>query len=121
VVRNEADFELYRMQAEIAKVLGNPVRLRVLNLIGDREVAYGALLDDLGVSKANLSQHLAILRKAGVVAVRRDGVHVHYRLTLPEITGLCAAMRDLLAKHLDHDGRQGKRLMRRVRRLDAGR
>jgi len=117
----QADVELYRMQAEIAKVLGNPVRLRALNLIGDREVAYGALLDDLGVSKANLSQHLAILRKAGVVSVRRDGVHVYYRLTLPEITSLCAAMRELLAKHLDANGRQGQRLSRRVRRLDVGR
>ncbi|MBI2159186.1 MAG: winged helix-turn-helix transcriptional regulator [Candidatus Rokubacteria bacterium] len=118
---SRADAELYRMQAEIAKVLGNPVRLRVLSLIGDREVAYGALLDDLGVSKANLSQHLAILRRAGVVSVRRDGVHVHYRLTLPEIKDLCSAMRDILAKHLDANGRQGQRLIRRVRRLDVGR
>lgn len=121
MVQSETDVELYRMQAEIARVLGNPVRLRVLTLIGDREVAYGALLDDLGVSKANLSQHLAILRNAGVVSVRRDGVHVYYRLTLPEIKDLCAAMRDLLAKHLDANGRQGKRLIRRVRRLRGGR
>ncbi|MBI4635568.1 MAG: winged helix-turn-helix transcriptional regulator [Candidatus Rokubacteria bacterium] len=108
------DIELYRMQAEIAKVLGNPVRLRILNRIGDREVPYGALLDDLGVSKANLSQHLAILRKAGVVAVRRDGIHVHYRLTLPEIKDLCSAMREILAKHLTESARQGRLLMRRA-------
>ena len=67
------DVELYRMQAEIAKTLGHPLRLRILNLIGGREVAYGALLDDLGVSRANLSQHLAILRKAGIVSVPRLG------------------------------------------------
>ena len=109
----QADFELYRMQAEIAKVLGNPLRLRILNLIGGREVAYGALLDDLGVSKGNLSQHLAILRRSGVVSVRRDGVHVHFRLTFPEIKDLCSTMRDILAKHLNERGRQGKLLMRR--------
>jgi ArsR family transcriptional regulator len=102
------------MQAEIAKVLGNPVRLRVLDLIGDREVAYGAILDDLGISKANLSQHLAILRKAGIVSVRRDGVHVHYRLTFPEIKDLCSAMREILARHLAESGRQGRLLMRRA-------
>jgi ArsR family transcriptional regulator len=107
-----AELDLYRMQAEIARVLGNPVRLRILNLIGDREVAYGALLDDLGVSRANLSQHLAILRKAGVVSVRREGVHVHYRLTFPEIKDLCSTMRGILAKHLNESGRQGKLLMR---------
>lgn len=115
MVQRESEIELYRMQAGIAKVLANPVRLRVLNLIGGREVAYGALLDDLGVSKANLSQHLAILRHAGVVSVRRDGVHVYYRLTFPEIKDLCSAMRDILAKHLAASGRQGRRLMRRER------
>ena len=100
------------MQAEIAKVLGNPIRLRILNLIGGREVAYGALLDDLGISKANLSQHLSILRKAGIVAVRRDGVHGFYRLTFPEIKELCSAMRDILARHLDEAGRHRRLLMR---------
>lgn len=109
---SRTDLELYRMQAEIARVLGSPVRLRILNLIGDREVAYGALLDDLGVSKANLSQHLAILRKAGIVSVRRDGVHVSYRLTFPEIKDLCATMREVLARHLRESGRQGRRLAR---------
>ncbi len=102
------------MQAEIAKVLGNATRLRILNRIGGREVAYGDLLDALKVSKTNLSQHLAILRKAGLVAVRREGVHVHFRLTLPEITELCTAMRDLLAKHLTENARQGRQLMRRA-------
>jgi ArsR family transcriptional regulator len=113
-VDRQADLELYRMQAEIAKVLANPVRLRILTLIGDREVANGALLADLGVSRANLSQHLALLRRAGVLAVRREGIHVYYRLTFPEIKDLCASMREILAKHLTESGRQGRRLMRRV-------
>lgn len=115
MARGGADLDVYRMQAEMAKALGNAVRLRILHLIGDREVAYGALLDDLGVSKANLSQHLAVLRRAGVVSVRRTGVHVHYRLTFPEIRDLCSAMRDLLAKHLDHSARQRRRLLRDAR------
>jgi ArsR family transcriptional regulator len=88
------------MQAGMARVLGHPLRLRVLHLIGGHEVAYGALLDRLTVPKANLSQHLAVLRRAGIVAVRRDGAHVYYRLTLPEITQLCASMRAILDKHL---------------------
>jgi ArsR family transcriptional regulator len=114
VQKRQAEIELYRMQAEIAKVVANPVRIRILDRIGSDEVAYGALLDDLGVSKTNLSQHLGILRTAGLVSVRRDGAYVYYRLTLPEITKLCGAMRDLLAKHLAERGRQGKLLLRRV-------
>jgi ArsR family transcriptional regulator len=110
----QVELELYRMQAEIAKVLANPTRLRILSLIGDGEAPNGALLEALGVSKPNLSQHLAILRRAGVVSVRREGLHVYYRLTFPEIKDLCSAMREILARHLAETGRQGKRLMRRV-------
>jgi ArsR family transcriptional regulator len=108
------DQRLFEMQAEIAKVLANPTRLRILNRIGAGEVAHGTLLAELGVSKTNLSQHLAILRKGGVLAVRREGVHVHYRLTFPEIKDLCSAMRDILAKYLAENGRQGRLLMRRA-------
>lgn len=110
----QTEHRLFELQAEMAKVLANPTRLRILSRIGSGEVAYGALLDDLGVSKANLSQHLAILRKGGVVAVRRDGVHVHYRLTHPEIKDLCSAMRGILAKHLTEHARQGRLLRRRA-------
>ncbi len=108
------DARLLQMQAEIAKVLANPIRLQILNRIGAGEVSYAALLSELKISKTNLSQHLAILRKGGVVSVRREGVHVHFRLAFPEIKELCAKMRDILARHLAESGRQGKLLMRRV-------
>jgi ArsR family transcriptional regulator len=106
------DRALYRMQAEIAKVLANPIRLRILSLIGDGEVANATLLDELGISRANLSQHLMLLRRAGIVTERREAVRVYYRLAFPEIKDLCATMREILAKHLTERGRQGRRLMR---------
>jgi ArsR family transcriptional regulator len=112
--RQGPEFELYRMQAEIAKVMANPVRLRILTLIGHREIANTSLLDELGISKANLSQHLALLRRAGIIHVRREGLHVFYRLTVPEIMDLCAAMRGVLTKHLAQSARRGKELMRRA-------
>ena len=113
-MRRQSDLVLYQMQADIAKVLANPVRLRILDQIGTGEVAHGTLLSRLGISKTNLSQHLAILRKGGILSVRREGVHVHYRMTYPEIKELCSAMRGILAKHLNETGRQAKLLMRRV-------
>ena len=110
----QEELELYRMQAEIAKVLANPVRLRILTLMGHGEVANGALLDELGISKPNLSQHLALMRRAGLLTVRRDGLRVFYRLTFPEIKAICSSMRQILARHLTESARQGKRLMRRA-------
>jgi DNA-binding transcriptional ArsR family regulator len=111
---DEDDLEIYRMQAEIAQVLANPVRLRILKLIGRGEVPNGVLLENLGISKANLSQHLALLRRAGVVSIRRAGLHVFHRLAVPEIDDLCSSMRDILAKRLAESARKGKRLMRRA-------
>jgi ArsR family transcriptional regulator len=110
----DADLTVYEMQAEIAKALANPIRLRVLHLIGARELSYATLLAELGISKTNLSQHLAVLRKSGVLRVRRDGVHVHYRLTYPEIQGLCQTMREILVKHLGAAGRHARTLMRQA-------
>ncbi|HET8577622.1 MAG TPA: metalloregulator ArsR/SmtB family transcription factor [Methylomirabilota bacterium] len=110
----QTDARLFQMQAEIAKVLANPTRLQILNRIGRGEVSYATLLRELGVSKTNLSQHLAILRKGGIITVRREGIPVYCRLTFPEIKDLCSAMRSILAKHLRESGRQGRLLMRRV-------
>lgn len=113
-MRRQADLRLYQMQAEIAKVLAHPVRLRILDQIGAGEARHGALASRLGISKTNLSQHLAVLRKGRVLTARRDGIHVYYRLTYPEIKELCSAMRGVLAKHLSETGKQAKLLMRRV-------
>ena len=112
----DAELHLYQLQADIAKALANPVRLRVLDLIGGREVSYAALLAGLGISKTNLSQHLAILRKSAVLAVRREGRHVFYRLRYPEIKSVCGTMRGVLAKHLAAGGRQARRARMLTRR-----
>jgi DNA-binding transcriptional ArsR family regulator len=106
--------DVYQMQAEIAKVLANPVRLRIVHRIGAGEVPYGQLLAELGISKTNLSQHLGVLRRGGLVTDRRHAGRMYFRLTYPEITDLCAAMRDILVKHLSENGRQGRILLRRV-------
>lgn len=108
------DGDLFEMQADIARALANPTRLRILSLIGSREVPYRTLLRELGVSKANLSQHLAVLRRDGVVTMRRDGAHTFCRLTFPEIKDLCATMRNILARRLDGSSRQARLLRRRA-------
>jgi ArsR family transcriptional regulator len=113
-VGRRTDDDLFEMQADIARALANPTRLRILSLIGSREVPYRTLLRGLGISKANLSQHLSILRRDGVVAMRRDGVHTHCRLTFPEIKDLCATMRNILTRRLDDGGRQARLLRRRA-------
>lgn len=107
---------IYRIQAEILKALANPVRLEILNLIGRNEVPFAKLLQSLGIPKTNLSQHLAVLRKAQIVVDRRDGVNMLYRLAYPEIADACHSVGEALAKHFINVGEQAKVLLRQAAR-----
>jgi ArsR family transcriptional regulator len=107
--------DLFELQANIAKALGHPTRLRILDVVGRREVSYATLLGKLGLGKANLSQHLAVLRASAVLTVRREGRAVFYRLRYPEIKTICETMRGVLATHLRAERVQAGVLMRRVR------
>lgn len=74
--------------SDILKVIANPHRLLMLcKLIGD-EVSVGDLAEDLGVRDAVASQHLSILRRSGVVATRREGQTIYYKLADPRIRSL---------------------------------
>lgn len=115
IVRQSEDKRIYQLQASIVKALAHPLRLEILHLLGDREVASGELLSRLGVAKAKLSQHLAVLRQRGIVTDRREGVHVFYRLTHPEIEKACQAVQEVLARHLKETGREARVLLGRVR------
>jgi ArsR family transcriptional regulator len=92
--------ELYRIQADVLKTLSNPKRLEIVHLLagGPREV--GKLAEELGISQPNVSQHLAIMRSAGVVEAERDGREVRYRLADPEIIVACETMRGVLMRRL---------------------
>ena len=74
---------LYQLKAEFFKTLGHPARIRVLELLGEREHAVSELLPEVGVEPANLSQQLAVLRRAGLVVTRKEGSAVYYSLTSP--------------------------------------
>jgi ArsR family transcriptional regulator len=87
---------LYQLKAEFFKTLGHPARIRVLELLSEREHAVAEMLPEVGVEAANLSQHLAVLRRAGLVATRREGSSVVYSLTSPEVAELLRVARQIL-------------------------
>ena len=87
---------LYKLKAEFFKTLGHPARIRVLELLvaGDKSVA--ELLPAVGLESSNLSQQLAVLRRASVVDAHRDGNTVIYSITTPDIAELLMAARKVL-------------------------
>lgn len=91
-LRPDLDLDRFRATAEICRALTDPKRLALLDQLRDGERSAGALAAALGCTAANASQHLAVLRHAGLVASRRDGTSIHYRLTSPEILAACDAV-----------------------------
>jgi ArsR family transcriptional regulator len=77
--------------------LSDRTRLRLLNLIDGREVCVCYFVEILGQSQPKISRHLAYLRRAGVVAARREGKWVHYKIVVPENTGAAKILRETLA------------------------
>jgi DNA-binding transcriptional ArsR family regulator len=87
---------LHQLKSEFFKTLGHPLRIRVLELLSEREYSVGELLPLVGVEPSNLSQQLAVLRRAGLVASRREGSTAYYALTSPRIAELLAVARGIL-------------------------
>ena len=96
------DRKLYEMQAQLCKTLSNPKRLEILDILkGEGEITVNALAEALEIPKANTSQHLAVLRQAGVVNTRRDGINVFYSLRSDRISEACALTRQILVERLE--------------------
>jgi ArsR family transcriptional regulator len=91
-----AERDLYERQAVLCRAFANPTRIHLLDLLGRGEVGASELQKNLGISKANLSQHLSVLRAAGVVKTRRDGKRLLCQLAAPEIKQACLQMRNIL-------------------------
>ena len=88
----KAQFEL----ARFFQALGDPTRLRLLNLMGDREICVCYFVEILDSPQPKISRHLAYLRNAGIVAARREGKWMHYRIVMPPHRGAAQVLKQTL-------------------------
>jgi ArsR family transcriptional regulator len=79
------------------QALGDNTRLRLLNLMADQEICVCYFVEILGQAQPKISRHLAYLRSAGIVAARREGKWMHYRIAMPENLGAAQVLRQTLA------------------------
>jgi ArsR family transcriptional regulator len=79
------------------QALGDMTRLRLLNLMGDREICVCYFVEILEQGQPKISRHLAYLRRAGIVETRREGKWMHYRILMPENPGAAQLLRETLA------------------------
>lgn len=89
---------LYERQAQVCKAFANASRIHILDLLARKERSLSELQIALGVSKANLSQHMSILRSVGAVVTRRKGKQVYCALAFPEIKQTCMLIREVLRR-----------------------
>jgi ArsR family transcriptional regulator len=88
------------LKAEFFKTLGHPARIRVLELLSEREHSVAEMLPEVGIEASHLSQQLAVLRRANLVVSRKEGSTVYYALTSPHVAQLLAVARQILTSVL---------------------
>jgi DNA-binding transcriptional ArsR family regulator len=91
---------LYLAKAEFFKALAHPARIRVLELLSEREYAVSEMLPEVGLEAAHLSQQLSVLRKMNLVVTRKEGSTVFYSLVSPQVAELLAVARRILTEVL---------------------
>ncbi len=92
--------QIYSQVARIGKVVGHGHRLELLEYLAQGERTVEALAKLTGLSVANTSQHLRVMRQSGLVEARKDGLYVYYSLADDEIVRLLSSMRKLAESHL---------------------
>lgn len=91
---------LFELQADICKTLASPKRLEIISVLKDGEKSVGELVEILGVPKANVSQHLSVMRHKGILKSRRDGVNIYYSITNAKVVKACTLMKEVLTEQL---------------------
>lgn len=93
--------DLHRFKADYLKAMAHPVRIRVLEILRDGEVAVADVQTQVDADVANISQHLAVLRRAGIVTARKTGLNVLYSVRDTEVFTILDALRTVFSHRLD--------------------
>lgn len=113
-----ADSKAIEEIADLLKVLGHPLRLKIINLVASQEFAVGEIENKTGISQPTLSQQLAIVRNAGLVKTRRESKQVYYSLDTNRVALICDTLGWIRADDDAHKTIQSKVV--RQRKLGSG-
>ena len=98
---NDTEGRVFTLAAELFAVLATPIRLRILSALCEQEKSVNQLLMEIDTTQPNLSQHLAVLFKTGVLAKRKDGTQVIYRVQSEKAVALCRSVCTQIAIEMD--------------------
>jgi DNA-binding transcriptional ArsR family regulator len=103
---------MYELHADLCKIFSNAKRLEIIESLKDQEMSASELIARTGLSKANLSQHMSVLKLKGVILTRREGVNIYYRIANPKILEACHLIREILFEQFREKGKMVSGLRR---------
>jgi ArsR family transcriptional regulator len=99
------DRTLYELQSDVCKTLASPKRIEILNALKEGEKTVSELVEILGVPKANVSQHLAVMRHKGILKFRREGINMYYSVSNRKVIEACLLMKEVLMEQMKEKGK----------------
>ena len=99
------DDRVYRMKAEIIKAIAHPIRLAVLDSVQAGEKCVCDIAEEVGAERSNVSRHLSVLVKAGVLSCRKDGLNVFYKLRCACVLDFLECATRVLKQNVDEEVR----------------
>ena len=112
-MNKQMEEKMFQMHAEVCKSMANPTRLKIMNSLREGEKSVEELLEKLKLPKANLSQHLSVLRHRRIVSTRRDGLNIYYKVANPKMIRACDILREVLLEQLQEGGQLMKVAIRK--------
>lgn len=91
-----------KMTAELLKVLGHPVRVKILRMLSQGELCVCNMIEEIDIEQSNFSQHLGILKKQGLIDSRKDGQRVIYWIAYPSVIKLLEVAEQILSEQIGH-------------------
>ena len=105
MVEQRTEDRVFDSVAELFAVLSTPIRLKIISAVCNGEKNVSELLGEIETTQPNMSQHLNMLYRSGVLAKRRDGTQMYYRLQSERVATLCRAVCTQVAIELDTEAR----------------
>ena len=102
---------IFEYQAEVCKTLANPKRLEIIHALKGGEKSVSELVEILGIPKANVSQHLTVMRHKGVLKSRKNGVNVFYSISNPKVVKACTLMKEVLTEQMQEQSELYKKIV----------
>lgn len=105
-----ADKQIFELHANICKALGHAIRIEIIDLLQASELTFSEILENTGGLKSNLSQHLSVMVRKGILTQRKEGQNVYYKLSSRKVASACRLMREVLIENLQKQSQLLKKI-----------